>query len=83
MRLGTGCASSVLMRTRMRWFSQGLEQMVDDVEALLAVGIVDAANVDQRAEAAEGIVAQQRDHLDDVVAGDLDGELAERDMSAE
>ena len=35
--------------------------MVDDVEALLALGIVDAANVDQAAEVAERIVAQQRD----------------------
>ena len=34
------------------------QQVIDDVEALLAVGIVDAANVDQAAEAAERIVAQ-------------------------
>ena len=36
----------------------GAEQMVDDVEALFAVGIVGAANIDQAAEAAERIVAR-------------------------
>ena len=39
------------------------QQMVDHVEALLSVGIVGAANIDQAAEVAERIVAEQRDRL--------------------
>ena len=57
--------------------------MVDDVEALLAIGIVDTAYVDQRAEAAERIVAQELIPSIRSSAGDLDGELAERDMRAD
>ena len=59
------------------------QQMIDDVEALLAVGIVGAANIDRTAEAAERIVAEESDHLDQVVARDLDGQLAERDLGLE
>ena len=56
--------------------------MIDDVEPLLALGIIDAANVDQAAEAAQRIVAQEPDDLGDLVALDLDGELAERHLRA-
>ena len=43
----------------------GRQQMVDDVEALLARGIVDAGRFDEADEAEAGIVAQHGQHVDD------------------
>ena len=56
--------------------------MIDDVESSLALGIVDAANVDQAAEAAGRIVAQEFDRGEKLLALDLDGELAKRHAPA-
>ena len=43
----------------------GRQQLIDDLEALLALGIVDAADVGEADELALGIVAQERQRLDD------------------
>ena len=80
--LGTGVAASVLRAHADAVVRPWAEQMVDDVEAPLALGIVGAANVDQAAEAAAGIIAQEGDHLGELLALDLDGELAERHLPA-
>ncbi len=56
--------------------------MIDDVESLLALGVIDAANVDQTSEAAAAVVAQEPDDLGNVATLDRDGELAERDLRA-
>ena len=50
--------------------------MIDHVEALLAVGIVDAADVDEADEAAFGIVAQEGQHADDLGGLGLQRQLA-------
>src|SRR3989337_1815421 len=72
-RIGLGAHADAVVQPRA-------EQMIDDVEPLLPLGVVDAANVDQAAEAAERIVAQELDDFGDMVARDLDGELAERHL---
>ncbi len=56
--------------------------MIDDIEALLALRVIDAANVDETAEAALRIVAQESEDLDDVLTRDPDGELAMGDLKA-
>ncbi|MFT3808824.1 MAG: hypothetical protein QM698_02800 [Micropepsaceae bacterium] len=48
------------------------EQVIDDVEAPGAFGIVGAADVDQRGEAQHGMIAQRGERRDDL--GGLDGE---------
>ena len=50
--------------------------MIDHVEAALALGVVDAANVDQATEAAIWIVAQKLKNRNKLLAVDLDAELA-------
>jgi hypothetical protein len=57
--------------------------MIDHVEAALALRVVDAANVDQATETAIGIVAEEFERGDDVLALDLDGKLAERNLGGE
>ncbi len=57
----------------------GAEQVVDDLEALLALGIVGPADIDDRDEARLRIVTQQFHDVDDGFAVHLDGQLAERD----
>ena len=59
----------------------GAQQVIDHIEALLALGVIDAANVDQAAEAALRIVAQEFDDVGTIArAIDLDGQLAKRDL---
>src|SRR5581483_8105669 len=59
------------------------EQMVDDIEALLTVGKVHTADVDQAAEAAERILFEDGHDLNEIVARNLDGELAKCDLGAQ
>src|SRR5262249_17343659 len=58
------------------------EQMVDHIKALRALGIVHAANVDQLLELALAVVAQDRQHLGDVLGFNDQGELAKRHLVA-
>src|SRR5262249_6704794 len=58
------------------------QEMVDDVEAVFARGIVDAANIDQAAEQAARIIAQIAQNVGDLVAVDLQRQLAERNVPA-
>src|SRR5688572_27160120 len=54
----------------------GAEQMIDDLEALLPLGIIDAANVDEAAEAAFRIVAQELHRARQLLARHVKRELA-------
>ena len=54
----------------------GRQQMIDDVEALLAVGVVHAADVDEADETAIGIVAEEFKDADDVGGLRPDRQLA-------
>ena len=56
----------------MRRFSFGDKQLVDDVEPLLALGIVGARNVDERDELAAGSSRRNCEHVED--AARLDGQ---------
>ena len=56
---GTGVTSSVSILTRMRVFWRRRQQMIDDVEALLARRPVDRRDVDEADELAARIVAQE------------------------
>jgi hypothetical protein len=58
------------------------EQVINDVEALLALRIIDAANVDETAEAAFGIVAEECEDLDDILTLHPNGEFAMSDIKA-
>src|ERR1041384_7313648 len=53
------------------------EQIVDDVEALLALGPIDAADVDELLEQAARIVAQESEERDDPVRRRLEHQLAQ------
>src|SRR5262249_22485669 len=55
------------------------EQVIDDVKAFLAAGPVDAADVDQDLEEALWVVPQMLQDGDDLVAMDVDRELAHCD----
>ena len=57
---GTGVSSSVITLTRMRVVLARAEQVIDDVEALLALRTVDAADIDEVDEGEPRIVAQER-----------------------
>ena len=61
---GTGVTSSVSILTRTRR-SGRRQEMIDDVEALLARRPVDGGDVDEGRSAAR-IVAQERHDLDDL-----------------
>ena len=63
---GTGVSSSVSILTRMRVVLVRRQQMIDDVEALLARRPVDRGDVDEADELAARIVAQEGHDLDDV-----------------
>ncbi len=69
---GTGVTSSVVSLTRMRWLRRGGKQVIDDVEALLAGRVVDAADIDRHLELAARVIAQEGQHLDDPVARDVE-----------
>jgi hypothetical protein len=56
----------------------GAEQVKDHVEPLLAVRVVDTANVDQAAKAAVRIIAKELQGGDELLAVDLDAKLAKR-----
>src|SRR5262249_24636649 len=58
------------------------KQMIDHVKALGALGIVDAANVDQLFELALAVIAQDRQHLHDVLGRNDHGDLAKRYLMA-
>src|SRR3954453_3150289 len=58
----------------------GREQMIDDVETLLAARPVNCGNVDETPEQAALVVAQERDDLDDVARVGGDGQLAVGDL---
>jgi hypothetical protein len=73
---GTGVSSSVVTFTRMRWLWLQAQQVIDDVEALLALRIVDAADVDQLLELAVRVVAQKVSTARDRSAADDDRQLA-------
>ena len=62
----------------MRWFLARRQQVVDDVEALLALGIVDAADVDQHLELAAARRRAGSQHFDDVRRRNRERRLAER-----
>ena len=51
-----------------------------ELEALLALGIVDAADVDQHLELAQRVVVQRLEHGDNPVARDVHGQLAAHDL---
>src|SRR4051812_35149601 len=55
------------------------QEMVDDVEALLAPGPIDRGDVDNAAEQAAGIVTQESCDLDDVRGPYRHGQFAARD----
>ena len=56
--------------------------MIDDVEALLAPRPVDPADVDQQLEAADRVVAQEREQAQHLVRRRPQGEVAVRDVPA-
>ena len=56
--------------------------MIDHLEAPLAAGIIDAADIDQLAELAIGVVTQEGQHRDDGVPVHLDGQLSVGDLGA-
>src|SRR5688500_1737093 len=58
----------------------GAEQMIDDLEALVPHGIIDAANVDETAEAALRIVAQELHRARQLLARQLERHLAMGDL---
>ena len=57
--------------------------MIDHVEPLAALGIVHAANIDQRLEEAERIVPQEADEFEQRPALDGKGQLAMADMGGD
>ena len=63
---GTGVVSSVSTFTPDALVLSRRQEMIDDVEALLARRPVDRRNVDDADELAARIVAQERHDLDDV-----------------
>ena len=69
MTLGTGVSSSAVDLHPDAVVLVGAEQMIDDVEALLALGIIGAANVDEADEAAFRIVAQEAQGPSTICAG--------------
>ena len=73
---GTGVSSSVSDLHADAAVLVGRQQVIDHVEALLALGIVDAADVDEADEAAFGIVAQEGQHADDLGGLGLQRQLA-------
>src|SRR5262245_52764251 len=58
------------------------EQVIDHVEASRAFWIVDATDVDQLLELALAVIAQDRQHLRDVLGLNDEGELAKRQLVA-
>ena len=56
--------------------------MIDDVESLLAPGIIDRRHVDEADEAAAGIVAQEAHDIDDLAGLHRHRELIERNRMA-
>src|ERR1700722_18144773 len=58
------------------------QQMIDDIEALLALRPIDAANVDQDGKIAFGIVAQEFEYPHDLAGFDIENELVERNARA-
>ena len=58
------------------------QEMIDHLEAPLAARIIDAADIDQLAELAIGVVTQEGQHRDDGVPVHRDGQLALRDLGA-
>src|SRR5512137_1437410 len=59
------------------------EEIVDDLEPLGAVGIVDAAEIDQHGEATFWVVTQEGHDADDPFASYCDDELAVENLSAD
>src|SRR6516164_7601003 len=57
------------------------EQVVDDLEALRAFGVVDAADIDQSPEAAAGIVAQELEQRQERIGCRPQDELAPNDLA--
>ncbi len=56
--------------------------MIDDVEALGAVGIVDAGQIDELAESQIGVVAQVGQQVHDAVTCGLQRQLAISDLES-
>ncbi len=59
------------------------QEVIDHVEPLAALGIVHAADIDQRFEQAERIVAQEADKFEQRAALDGKGQLAMADMGGD
>src|SRR5262245_20695030 len=74
-RIGLGADANAMVQPRA-------QEMIDDLETLLALGIVHPANVDEAAEAAAWVVAQDLNNLGNVVARDGERELAEFKLGA-
>jgi hypothetical protein len=57
------------------------QQVVDDLKALRPLGIVDAANVDQRPEVATRVVAQEAQQAEQRIGRRPQNQLAEDDLA--